>query len=234
MISVKLNKELASSSGRMVLDVDFQIEHDSIVAVTGVSGSGKTTLLRCLAGLTEPDSGYISSGSETWFDSAGKKKIHARKRNTGFVFQDYALFPNMTFRENIIYACGDAGRADEFIRISGLEGVSRLYPDKLSSGQKQRCALLRAVVRGPELLLLDEPFSALDGETKKLFHTELLRWKKMFGLTVVIVSHDRSEVVKLTERVICLNNGKIESDISHRRGCPGTMSAIQAAARRVS
>jgi len=234
MIAVKLNKKLVSSTGRMSLDVDFRIEHKSFTAVTGASGSGKTTLLRCLAGLTKPESGYICSGKEIWFDSEKKKMLPARKREIGFVFQDYALFPNMTLRENIIYACGDIKRTDEFIEMAELEGVSNLHPDKLSSGQKQRCALLRAVSRGPELLLLDEPFSALDGETKKLFHSELTKWRNILGLTVIMVSHDRAEVVRLAERVIQLNNGIIESDISHRSGCPGSIAARNAAARRVS
>jgi molybdate transport system ATP-binding protein len=234
MIKIKLSKKLFSSTGSMVLDVDFNIERNSFVAVTGLSGSGKTTLLRCLAGLTRPDSGSITFDDKILYDSEKKISVPSRKRNIGFVFQDYALFPNMTLRENIKYACGNYRRTDEFIRMAELEGVSGLYPDNLSSGQKQRCALLRAVSRKPEILLLDEPFSALDGSTKKIFHSELARWQSIFNLTVVLVSHDRSEVVKLTERVIQLNNGTIESDISHRNGCAGRIAALQAAARRVS
>lgn len=234
MLEVRLNKKLISSSGSMVLDVDFKIEHNSFVAVTGVSGSGKTTLLRCIAGLIEPDSGYICSDDEIWFDSGRKKSMPVRKRNIGFVFQDYALFPNMTLRENILYACADRKRTDEFIKTAELEGVSGLHPDKLSGGQKQRCALLRAVSRGPELLLLDEPFSALDGETKNLFHGELMKWKDIFGFTVIMVSHDRAGVVRLAERMIQMKNGIIESDISFKRGCPGMQAVINASARRVS
>lgn len=234
MIRIRISKKLVSSAGSMTLNADFNIEHNSFIAVTGVSGSGKTTLLRCLAGLTEPDSGYISSNDEVWYDSSVKKSLPARKRKTGFVFQDYALFPNMTFRENILYASGDSKRTDDFIKMAELEGISGLYPDRLSSGQKQRCALIRAVSRGPEILLLDEPFSALDGETKKIFHSELLKWRDLFGFTIVMVSHDRAEVVRLTERVIQMKNGLIESDISHRCGCPGMVSALQARARRVS
>jgi molybdate transport system ATP-binding protein len=140
----------------------------------------------------------------------------------------------MTFRENILYACGDSRRTDDFIKMAELEGISGLYPDRLSSGQKQRCALIRAVSRGPEILLLDEPFSALDGETKKIFHSELLKWRDLFDFTIVMVSHDRAEVVRLTERVIQMKNGLIESDIFHRSGCPGMVSALQARVRRVS
>ena len=234
MIKIRINKKLVSSAGSMILKTDFNIEHNSFVAVTGVSGSGKTTLLRCMAGLTEPDSGYICNNDEVWFDSASKRSISARKRKIGFVFQDYALFPNMTFRENILYACPDRKRTDEYIQMAEFNGISGLYPDKLSSGQKQRCALIRAVSRGPEILLLDEPFSALDGETKKIFHSELMKWKDFFGFTVIMVSHDRAEVVRLADRVIQLKNGLIESDISHKKGCPGMIGALQASTRRVS
>jgi molybdate transport system ATP-binding protein len=234
MIELKLNKKLISAEGNMVLDVELKIERNSFTAITGASGTGKTTLLRCIAGLAEPDAGYISCGDNIWYDSSRKILIPVRKRSIGFVFQDYALFPNMTFRENIIYACGDKKKADEFIYMADLNGVSNLYPEKLSSGQMQRCALLRAVSRGPELLLLDEPFAALDGETKKYFYNELSKWRDVFGLTIIMVSHDRAEVVRLAERVIQLKRGIIESDVSHKSNCFGRIAAIQAAARRVS
>lgn len=234
MIKAKLNKKLVSATGKMILDVELKIEKNSFVAITGASGSGKTTLLRCIAGLADPDSGYISCGDNIWLDSSKKISIPVQKRNIGFVFQDYALFPNMTFRENIIYACGDKKRTDEFIDMADLNGVSNLYPDKLSSGQKQRCAFLRAVSRGPEILLLDEPFAALDGETKKHFYNELIRWREIFAFTIVMVSHDRAEVVRLAERVVQLKNGIIESDVSHKNNCFGRIAALQAAARRVS
>ncbi len=233
-MEVKIKKKLNSAWGEMFLDVDFEIEQNSFVAVTGASGSGKTTLLRCLSGLGEPDSGYISFGGQVWFDSSRRKSLPTRKRECGFVFQDYALFPNMTLRENILYACGDKKRTDEFISMAELDGVSNMYPDRLSGGQKQRCALLRAVSRGPKLLLLDEPFSSLDGDTKKIFQSELMRWKSIFTFTVIMVSHDRAEVVRLAERVIHLKNGLVESDVSHKWGCPGMAAVIHAASRRVS
>ncbi len=234
MMKVKVSKKLISSAGGMILDVDLNIEPDSFVAVTGASGSGKTTLLRCIAGLSEPDSGYISFKERVWYNSSGKQSVPVRNRECGFVFQDYALFPNMTLRENILYACGDKKRTDEFISMADLSGVSHMYPDRLSGGQKQRCALLRAVSRGPKIILLDEPFSSLDGDTKKIFQSELLKWRSIFDLTVIMVSHDRAEVVRLAERVIQLKNGKVESDVSHKSGCPGMAAVIHSASRRVS
>ncbi len=234
MMRVAITKKLTSASGSMILDVDFDLERDSFVALTGVSGSGKTTLLRCISGLTPPDSGRIFYEGRTWFDSSTGKSVPVRKRGIGFVFQDYALFPNMTLRDNIYYACSDGKRTDEFIEMAGLGGVSELYPDKLSSGQKQRCALLRAVSRGPELLLLDEPFSALDRETKQLFHSELAKWRDMFGFSVIMVSHDRAEVVRLADRVIQLNMGRIESDVCHKKGCRDRHLIQFASDRRVS
>lgn len=219
MVEIEVKRKLVSYSGEMTLDVNFKAESGSFTAITGMSGSGKTTLLRCIAGLVMPDSGCIAFDGEVWFDSGRKISVPARKRSAGLVFQDYALFPNMTFRENILYACGDRETADTFITIAGLEGIGGLKPDKLSGGQKQRCALLRAISRRPKLLLLDEPFSALDMETRNRFHEELLRWREMFSFTVIMVSHDRAGIVRLAERVIQLNAGKIESDLSYRPGC---------------
>jgi len=234
MIEIKAKRKLVSCTGEMILDVEFEMERHTFVAVTGVSGSGKTTLLRCVAGLTRPDSGYIAFDGEVWFDPGRKISVPARKRSVGFVFQDYALFPNMTFRENILYACGNTELADGLIAMAGLEGIAGLKPDKLSGGQKQRCALLRAVSRRPQLLLLDEPFSALDPGTRKQFHDELVRWADVFGLTVIMVSHDRAGVVRLAHRVIQLDAGAIESDVSHRCGCPGRNVPYMNTERRVS
>jgi len=234
MLEVKIIKKLISSSGEMALDVDFSIDMGSVIALTGVSGSGKTTLLRCIAGLSDSDTGFIRCGNEVWLDTSKKIKLPVRKRGIGFVFQDYALFPNMSLRQNILYACNDIKKTANLIEMAELEGVADLYPDRLSSGQKQRCALLRAVSREPELLLLDEPFSALDTDTKKIFHAELVKWRDFFGFTVIMVSHDRAEVVRLADRVLQLNRGTLESDVSHKSGCYGRTSAINAAARRVS
>lgn len=234
MIDVKINKKLVSACGEMALNVGFSIDKGSFTALTGVSGSGKTTLLRCIAGLSDADSGFIRCGGEVWLDTSKKKKLPVRKRGIGFVFQDYALFPNMTLRRNIFYACNDIKKTDALIGMAELDGVADLYPEKLSSGQKQRCALLRAVSREPELLLLDEPFSALDADTKRLFHAELVKWREIFGFTVIMVSHDRAEVVRLAERVLTLKRGIIESDVTHKSGCYGKTAVINSVTRRVS
>jgi len=137
-----------------------------------ISGSGKNSILRCKAGLTEPVSEYVSSDEQILFDSNEKRSLTSRERSIGFVFQDFTFFPTMTFRENIVYACGDIKRSNEFVKMEDQESVSSLNPDKLSSGQKQRCVLLPAVFCGTEILLLDEPFSSLDRD-KKYFHIEL-------------------------------------------------------------
>lgn len=218
-IQIKLTKKMLTTTGKLNLDVDLTVDKGSFIALTGVSGSGKTTLLRCIAGLSNADSGFIRCGDDVWLDTSKKKNLPVRYRKLGFVFQDYALFPNMTLRENILYACSDRQAADLLIDLAGLGSVAGLYPHHLSGGQKQRCALLRAVSRRPKMLLLDEPFAALDAETKSIFHHELLRWKSSLDMTVLLVTHDRSEVVRLADRVVTIRNGHVESDLSHMAGC---------------
>jgi molybdate transport system ATP-binding protein len=219
MIRISIRKKMAGPEGPAVLDTDLSIEERSFVAITGPSGAGKTTFLRLIAGLDMPDEGTIAFGGDLWFDSAAKLNIPARKRDAGFVFQNYALFPNMTLRGNIRYACGDSKFTDDLIRVAELDRVANQYPSQLSAGQRQRCALMRAIARKPRILLLDEPFSSLNRELKQPLHDELLSWKIIFGFSVIMVSHDRAEVVKLADRIIGISNGSVESDVLCRSGC---------------
>jgi molybdate transport system ATP-binding protein len=219
MIRLSVRKNMEGPEGPAVLDANLLIEERSFVAVTGPSGAGKTTLLRLIAGLDTPDEGTIAFGEDLWFDSATKLNMPARKRDAGFVFQEHALFPNMTLRGNIHYACGDNGFTDSLILAAKLDRVADRYPSQLSAGQRQRCALLRAIARRPRILLLDEPFSSLDRQLKQSLHEELSSWRGKFGFTVIMVSHDRAEVVRLSDRVIEIRNGSVESDVRCRYGC---------------
>lgn len=212
MIEFSARKRLHGSAGEIDLEVDFQVEDGEFLTLFGASGAGKTTLLRCLAGLAAPDAGRIAVDGEVWFDSEQRINLPPQRRQVGFVFQDYALFPNMTVRENLEFAVPkgeNRGRVAELLEIAGLDELAERRPETLSGGQRQRVALARALARQPRLLLLDEPLSALDGATRLKLQDEILRLHRRFGITSVIVSHDLAEVFKLADRVALLEKGRI-------------------------
>jgi molybdate transport system ATP-binding protein len=214
MMHCKLYKTLQTSQGPIELDVFFETEQGKLVALYGASGAGKTTILRMLAGLTSPENGEIIFENETWLDTKRKFNLPPQKRKVGFVFQEYALFPNMTVKENLSYAL-EKGESkiivEELMHVMDLEQLQNRKPDTLSGGQKQRVALARALVRKPKLLLLDEPLSALDTEMRLKLQDHILKLHKEFNLTTILVSHDFSEIHKMSDTIIILENGKIRS-----------------------
>ncbi len=212
MIELSARKRLHGSDGDINLDVDMKVASGEFLALFGPSGAGKTTLLRCLAGLAAPDGGRIVVDGEVWFDSERRIDLPPQRRQVGFVFQDYALFPNMTVRQNLEFAAPkgeNRGRIAELLEIAGLAELADRRPETLSGGQRQRVALARALARQPRLLLLDEPLSALDGATRLRLQDEILRLHRLFGITTLIVSHDLGEVFKLADRVAVLEKGRI-------------------------
>lgn len=212
MIEVDIRKKLFSAQGEFTLDLQLNIRQGEFITLFGQSGAGKTTLLRCLAGLEMPDSGSIKVDGENWFDSRSGSMLPARQRHAGYMFQDYALFPNMTVRGNLEFALrpgANRKRVTELIEMMGLGDLQQRKPDTLSGGQKQRVALARALAAEPCLLLLDEPFSALDHTIRVRLQDEVLNLQRHFGLTTVMVSHDVSEVYKLSQRVIVIEQGSI-------------------------
>jgi len=211
MIRLNLKKTLLGSLGKFVLEIDFTIQENEFIAIYGKSGSGKTTILRMIAGLEKPEEGFITFKDIVYFDS--KKKIHLppQKRNVGFVFQNYALFPNMTVLENLEYAAENhrKNQIEELLELLDLYQLKDRYPNALSGGQQQRVALARALVRNPKILLLDEPLSALDPFTRTRLQEEIRKIHKYYQLTTILVSHDKPEVFKLSDRVLILEDGKI-------------------------
>lgn len=206
----QLTKRLQGAEGDFLLDVDLRVEEGEFLTLFGRSGAGKTTLLRCLAGLEMPDSGTLRVNGDTWFDASRGIALPPQQRHVGFVFQDYALFPSMTVRSNLEFALrkgSNRNRIDELIAMMELGELQHRKPAMLSGGQKQRVALARALAAAPRLLLLDEPLSALDQETRLRLQDEILRLQRHFGLTTVLVSHDVSEVYKLSRRVIVIESG---------------------------
>jgi molybdate transport system ATP-binding protein len=207
-----VEKKLHTASGEWPLQVELNIEANEFLGITGTSGSGKTTLLRMIAGLVAPDQGRIEVEGKIWLDTEKGINLPPQQRGIGMVFQDYALFPNMSVRQNLLYALpkgSSSSVVEELIGITALEGLVDRYPRQLSGGQQQRVALARALVRRPKLLLLDEPLSALDPRMRAHLQNYIHRVHETFELTTLIVSHDYREMFKLAKRVIGLKDGKI-------------------------
>ncbi len=212
MIKVSLHKSLMGSEGHLDLDVAFEMPLRAIWAIMGPSGSGKTSILKMLAGLMKPDDGHIEVNSQCWFDNEQRIWKKPQQRSIGFVFQDYALFPNMTVRQNLAYALPSSTQEsliDEVMALMHMEMLQSQKPHKLSGGQQQRVALARAIVRQPKLLLLDEPFAALDRNMREKLQQDLLNLHQRFDTTILLVSHDAMEVVRLADKVLELEQGKI-------------------------
>lgn len=212
MIEIRLKKLLSSGEGPLQLDIHLEIGQGEFLAITGPSGSGKTTLLRLLAGLAPADEGFICYDGQVWLDTRQGVNRRPQERNVGLVFQDYALFPNMTVRENLEYALAkkqDKSIVDELMATTELAELESSYPSTLSGGQQQRVALARALVRKPCLLLLDEPLSALDADIRARLQNYILRLHEKFKLTTILVSHDYREIFKLASRVVALHRGQI-------------------------
>lgn len=214
MLAVQLRKRLHTAGGDMDLNLDFTVDAGEILTLFGRSGVGKTTCLRCIAGLVAPDSGRISVGDEVWFDDAAGIAVPPQQRRVGLVFQDYALFPNLTVRGNLEIAANrgaDQRHVEELLDMMGLRPFEHRRPLALSGGQQQRVALARALAHRPRLLLLDEPLSALDPQMRTRLQEELLKLQRHFGTTTIIVSHDLGEVFKLSDRVLMIDGGRIRA-----------------------
>lgn len=209
MISLNIKKELHGSNGVMNLDINLSLQNGEFVALSGDSGSGKTTLLRVLAGLEEAFGEIIVDG-EIWLNEKIKKPI--QKRDIGFVFQDYALFPNLSVIDNLLYVKKDKDLAKQLLSLTDLYELKNRYPNSLSGGQKQRVSLCRALMKRPKILLMDEPLSALDPHMRLKLQDEILTLHKEFKTTTIMVSHDPSEMYKLASRVLVLKDGKIIDD----------------------
>jgi len=212
MIKVALNKQLNAPNGLMRLQVNFEIESGNFVTIYGKSGAGKTSILRMLAGLMMPEEGKIMVEEQTWLDTNKRINLSPQKRKVGFVFQDYALFPNMTVQENLTFALlpqQDKKIIKDLIEIIELGDLKNRKPTTLSGGQKQRLALARALVQRPSILMLDEPLSALDYEMRLKLQKYILQVHKEYGHTSILISHDIDEVINLSDKVLILENGQI-------------------------
>jgi molybdate transport system ATP-binding protein len=200
MIKIKIQKKIKTYSGSNLLKVDAVFPKFSVTKVYGASGIGKTTFLKVIAGLIQPEQGFIEVDGQTWLDTAKKLSQSPQIRNVGFVFQDYALFPNMTVGAHLAYATKDHQLINRLLKIGQMETFVQHRPAQLSGGQQQRLAVLRALALKPQVLLMDEPFSALDDELRERLLEELKVILKEFGTTTIIVSHHSQDTAGFAER----------------------------------
>lgn len=213
------------------LKISFSCDGDEMLVLIGPSGGGKTTLVRILAGLEQPDSGTITFGDETWFDSSRRINLKPQKRRLGYVFQDYTLFPHLNLFENAAFAAVDRREVDDLFALFGISHLKNRRPSMVSGGERQRCAICQALARRPRLLLLDEPFSALDAVTRRDLREELKSLKETLSFPVVYVTHDINEALYLADDILPVVEGKEDRDWMRRTitGAPSRKQPLKAA-----
>ncbi len=205
-LKMDVKKKMHTTEGEKYLEFTEEISQGDFICLVGHSGCGKSTLLRMLAGLTKPDVGKISYGDEIWYEDVSGKNLEPQKRHIAYMFQDFALFPNMSVEENIMFAQSkpDKDTVEELINIFGLNNLEKVKPGKLSGGQKQRVALARALASRPSILLLDEPLSAIDWHMRPALQDEIMKAHKYLGGISIMVTHDQMEANKMGDRIITL------------------------------
>lgn len=219
------------------LDVSFTCEPGQVLAIFGPSGSGKTTILRSIAGLHRPAACKVRVGAETWADSAIRTDVPVHRRAVGVVFQEYGLFPHLTALGNVMTALGHlrrserAARADALLTLVHLTTHGHRRPDELSGGERQRVAVARALARDPAVLLLDEPFAAVDRTIRRHLQDEIDELRRSLDIPVVLVTHDFDDVLRLATHLLLLDEGRVLAsgaleDLSSRPDMPWLRSAV--------
>jgi molybdate transport system ATP-binding protein len=224
-LEINFTLTLTSPKRRFELDVAFSSDEDRIV-IFGQSGAGKSATLQAIAGLLNPLRGRIVVGGRTLFDSSCNINLPARERRVGYVFQDYALFPHLTVWDNVAYGLINFGkwrlteaersRVADMLRLMGLHYLADARPGSLSGGQRQRVALARALITEPQLLLMDEPFAALDVRLRQRMRDELAEMQQQIAVPLVLITHDLQDVEKLAQTLVVIDFGKVTRSIPLR------------------
>jgi molybdate transport system ATP-binding protein len=200
-------------SSPIPLDIEFSCNNGEIFVIAGPSGSGKTTILRSIAGLYKPLTGKIVCQGKTWYDTDSNIDLPIQNRAAGIVFQNYALFPHLTVRENIAIAVNEQDKKlrteyiDELLDTVHLNGLDSRLPYQLSGGQQQRVAVARSLARKPEILLLDEPFSSIDQQTRRYLVRELVQLRSRLNIPIIHVTHDLNEARRIADKLCIINDG---------------------------
>ena len=197
------------------LDIKFTVGN-GLLAIQGMSGSGKTTILNCISGIKTADKGHIRLNNKILFSSNDNINMKIKDRNVGYVFQNYALFPHMTVRENILFGVNKKYTDYEkelsyILDMMKIRHIMDKYPSEISGGEKQRVAFARAMIIRPDILLLDEPFSALDEDLKEDIYKDLLNIKKSQNIPIILITHNKNEAKILADKIIYIHNGKIKA-----------------------
>ena len=204
-----LTMEIRHRLPHFELDVSLTCRAGELTAIVGPSGAGKSTLIRLVAGLERPDHGYILLGDTVYADRSTGVFLPPQKRGLGLVFQDYTLFPHLTVAGNVGFAAKDKSRVPELLEMFGIAHLAGERPANVSGGERQRAAFCQALATEPALLLLDEPFSALDAATRRTLRAELAELKKHLSIPVLHVTHDLEEACELGDAILPLAEGRI-------------------------
>ena len=213
---MSLTVDIRKTLGNFRLDVSFETR-DDVLGLLGASGCGKSVTLQCIAGIRRPDEGSIILNGRTLFDSENRIDLPPQERRVGYLFQQYALFPTMTVEKNVAAGARRLPKEERQAAVDGIlekmqiADLRKKYPRELSGGQQQRAALARILINAPEVLLLDEPFSALDAHLRDRMEQEVMALLREFGRDAVIVSHSRDELYRMADRIAVYNNGTIDA-----------------------
>jgi len=214
------------------IDMSFSCGEESLLVLIGPSGGGKSSIIRMISGLDKPDSGSITFGGETWYDSDRRVFVPPQKRRLGYVFQDYTLFPHLTLYENAAFAAVDRNEVEWLLEFFGIGHLRSQKPQYVSGGERQRCAICQALARKPQVLLLDEPFSALDVITRRFLREELKRMKDKLSIPFVYVTHDIGEALFLADEILPIVDGRIDKGWMQRTITREPAAGVSAKATR--
>jgi molybdate transport system ATP-binding protein len=206
-LDVRIKKRLKDFE----LNVAFSCEDGKLLTIVGPSGAGKTTIIRTLAGLQKPEEGLITFNEEIWSSTKDKVHVPARKRGVGYVFQEFTLFPHLSVYKNVAFAARDHQRVDDLLMMFDISHIKDSKPHKISGGERQRCAICQALAASPRVLLLDEPFSALDALTRRKLRDMIKALKKELHIPIIHVTHDIREALFLADDILPVVQGRVES-----------------------
>jgi molybdate transport system ATP-binding protein len=207
-LEIRFKKKLATFD----LKVSFTVQTGELKVLIGPSGAGKSTMIRTVAGLERPEEGFIAYNGDTWVDTEEKIFVKPQKRRVGYVFQDYILFPHLTVYENVAFAAKDKQEVGDILKLLGIWHVKDSMPHKISGGERQRCAICQNLVTKPKVLLLDEPFSALDVENRRMLRKKMKALKEELSLPIIHVTHDLDEALYLADEVLPIVHGRVSQE----------------------